>query len=1108
MPDSANLLLQHLGALVDPARQETAADGELLARWAADRDSHAFSALVWRYGLVVWRVSRGVLANKEDAEDAFQATFLLLARKAASLKRRASVAGWLYETAFHLALNIRKASARRSLRETRPHQKAGADPMEELSVREVRTILIEELQRLPAAYKDPVVLCLYDGATQDEAARRLGYALSTLKRRLERGRSLLARRLTRRGLVPAVALAVTLSSQSAVSGRLVQATIASAKEFVLGQTLTGGAAGLASSLLRTLLLKKLAACLTVMLAVGGLLVGAGFVYLPATQTPPAKGPQAPIQAKVKEDPPAAPRLDRHGDILPPGAVNRLGSLRFRNGAPVENLVYAPDGRAIVSACADGSIRLWDAATGKLRWRLEADKEKGFEHALAFSNDGKKLATLSNLGYVVLETGTDKSVVSHKWPQQPQGGAERGTCWTIAPDLATFARGFFDCTVRIYDAATGQEKQRITVGEKAQREIPQSIVLSTDGKMIYVLANQIPGVLAFDTATGKLVDTLKTDDQISRPTMAFSKDFRQLAVFGTIPGTKPEIGPDGQVVLWDLKAGKPRHVIKFQFGTSGGAFSPDGKLFAVGGLDIKLFDTATGKEHRRLPSIAGTSFTFTPDGNTMAVGDEMGVIALWNIENGELQPPSPEPRSGILRAHFQADGKQLLTFGWDSIDWWDVAGGQSVRHLQLKPLTFPRGHPVSPDDKTLVLREEGGDLVMMDIFTNQPLRTLKGHKSGAWNAAFSPDGTKLFSAGGDDARVIVWDVASDKALNVLESDSGFVDNVVPSPDGRWLASWAARGSAVAKTDCDIRLWDVATGKLARRLTPGSGNVVAAVFSADSSRLVTVGGDINQRDVLGEMQLWDVATGNQVRTFTGQQSRVRCVAISFDGRMIATGSRDKTLRLWEVATGTERGRIQGHKSSVDSVDFSPNGRLLVAASDDAPILLWDVYALEKSKLPAKLLSKEDKDKLWQQLASDDAVKAFQAVCDLIARPEEAVALLQDRWQRVPRATAQQMQKWIEDLDSNQFSVRQKAQAELERYLAGHEMLLTKALDKTNTLELRRRLEGILNRLHPERLRRTRMLEVLERIGTGPARQFLQTLAGQTVDSEMARDRKSVV
>jgi RNA polymerase sigma factor (sigma-70 family) len=1150
MAHGANLLIHHLRALVDPARQETAADGQLLARWAADHDDHAFAALVWRYGPLIWRVSRSVLAHDEDAEDTFQATFLVLARKAATLKRRKSIAGWLYETAFRLALNSRKSAARRHRREAQVCQKPGADPVEQLSVREARTILTEELRRLPAEYRDPVMLCLYQGLTQDEAAQRLGCALSTLKRRLERGRTLLAQRLTRRGLVPAVALAVTLSSRSTVSGLLVQTTITAAKDFVAGQALTGGGAALAGGLLRTLLLKKLAVCLTVMLAVGGLTLGAGVVYLPTTQTPPgkgapAKGAPAPLQVNVKEDSPLAPRLDRDGVALPPGALNRLGSQRFRNNETVDALVFAPDGKAIASACADGSVRLWDAATGKLRWRLEAEKKQdnllgsraGLRHALAFNSDGKKLAMLNNGGYAVLDTVMNKILVRREWPGPAKGG-EKAIGSAITADLTTLALGFRDGSIRLVDAVTGQEKMRFKAGEEVADIGIQSIEFSPDGKTIYTL-EYAGSVRVFAAATGKLVDKFKSDGGQIVPKMAFSRDFHQLAIFGRGQNVKPDPKNPGKAKnppatrlgLWDLKSGKERHVINMALVFSG-AFTADGKLFAAATQkEIVILDTATGQEQRRMPHLGTAhSLAFTPDGNTLAAS-ESGGITLRSVATGELQAPLMEPRGAIFGAKFRADGKQLLTFGTDGAYWWDVAAGHSVRHLQDVPPMLRGYHPLSPDEKIWVTRGAGGDLVLLDTATNQPVRTLKSDKLRFICAVFSPDGAKLFAAGG--GTVTVWDVASGKPLMELESKDVtdlVVSDLAVSPDGRWLASWTQAGKVglmkqqPADGTYDIHLWDVATGKLARRLTPRYGAAFQAAFSADSTRLVIVGGEPGQPGVVigkggkaNEIQLWDVATGKELRKFQGNQERIVSVAISADGRMIATGKSrspgstafgagaDTSVQLWDAATGTERGRIEGHDRVVDSMDFSPDGRCLAATSLDAPIYIWDVYALEKSQF-TKVLTKEDKDKLWQQLADEDAAKAFQAVRELIARPVDAVAIFQDGWKRVPRATALQMQKWMEELDSNQFGVRQTAQVELDRYLAGHETLLATAIEKANTLEQRQRLEAVLHRLHPETLRRTRMLEVLERIGIGPARQFLQTLAEQTDDDEMSREAKA--
>jgi RNA polymerase sigma factor (sigma-70 family) len=258
MASAADRLVHHIRRLVDPARGTSETDGHLLARWAAHRDDRAFAALVGRHGALVWQVSRSVLHQVEDAEDAFQATFLVLARKAATLQRHSSVAGWLNQTAYHLAAKSRRATARRLRREHGAEQKTVADPLDEISVREAGAILWEELDGIAALYREPLLLCLYEAATQDQAARRLGCSLKTLKRRLEHGRALLGRRLARRGLAPASAIALTLYAAALAPAQLVQRTIVAATQFAAGQAMTGTAVALAEGVLQTLLVKKLA----------------------------------------------------------------------------------------------------------------------------------------------------------------------------------------------------------------------------------------------------------------------------------------------------------------------------------------------------------------------------------------------------------------------------------------------------------------------------------------------------------------------------------------------------------------------------------------------------------------------------------------------------------------------------------------------------------------------------------------------------------------------------------------------------------------------------------------------------------------------------------
>jgi RNA polymerase sigma factor (sigma-70 family) len=181
------------------ARSSTVSDAALLATFAVSRNESAFAELVRRHGPLVRGVCRRVLGGDPSADDAFQATFLLLARKAGRGGWQASVAGWLHVTAWNVA---RKARARIRFGPALGEREVSgpADPAVTAAWRELCHILDEELARLPDRLRSPLVLCYLDGHTRDEAAARLGWSLGTLKNRLEHGRALLRQRLERRGL--------------------------------------------------------------------------------------------------------------------------------------------------------------------------------------------------------------------------------------------------------------------------------------------------------------------------------------------------------------------------------------------------------------------------------------------------------------------------------------------------------------------------------------------------------------------------------------------------------------------------------------------------------------------------------------------------------------------------------------------------------------------------------------------------------------------------------------------------------------------------------------------------------------------------------------------
>jgi RNA polymerase sigma factor (sigma-70 family) len=295
-----------------------AADRDLLTRFAGGKDEAAFAALVRRHGAMVLAAARRVLGNAHDAEDVCQATFLLLAKKASSSRWGISVAPWLHRTAHLLALKARTAAARRARREGRAARPEPVNPLAEMTGQELLAVLDAELLALPESLRAPLVLCYLGGATRDEAAERLGCPLSTLKKRLERGRDRLHAALARRGLgLSAVLLGTLLIRQStqAVPATLIEQTAQAAAAMTAGRgpgglippavaRLVDGGVGMSANKIKTAL---------GVLLIGGLLSVAGLGATGAGDD--KKAPEAPPKEAAKAaDPKAAELAAARGEM--------------------------------------------------------------------------------------------------------------------------------------------------------------------------------------------------------------------------------------------------------------------------------------------------------------------------------------------------------------------------------------------------------------------------------------------------------------------------------------------------------------------------------------------------------------------------------------------------------------------------------------------------------------------------------------------------------------------------------------------------------------------------------------------------------------------------
>jgi RNA polymerase sigma factor (sigma-70 family) len=306
----SGVVLRHLRQLVNAKDTRTIPDQQLLERFTRGREEAAFEALVRRHGPLVLCVCRRVLHQEQDAEDVFQATFLVLARKAAGIDQRVSLGGWLYRVAYHLALKVRKQAAARQKREERAARRDETDPLAEVTGRELLAVFDEELQELPECERVALVLCYLEGKTRDEAAREVGCSESTLKRRLERGKERMRLRLARRGVALSAALLPAGLAQSARAAVPTALTVTAVQAGLLvagGQTASGVASAkavaLANGAIRAMVLSRVKTVGALLLAAA--LLGLGGVLL-ASPRPEDPAPPAPA---AREDTKVAPAAE-------------------------------------------------------------------------------------------------------------------------------------------------------------------------------------------------------------------------------------------------------------------------------------------------------------------------------------------------------------------------------------------------------------------------------------------------------------------------------------------------------------------------------------------------------------------------------------------------------------------------------------------------------------------------------------------------------------------------------------------------------------------------------------------------------------------------------
>jgi RNA polymerase sigma factor (sigma-70 family) len=1135
-------VLQHLRRLAD--RQQTTAltDAQLLELFCRRRDETAFGALLDRHGPTVFGVCRRLLHEPHDAEDAFQATFLVFVRKAGSIGKGDALGYWLYEVAYRTARRAKVNAARRRSRERQVQPMTDTRPVSDLDWAELQPILDSEVHQLRENYRRPFVLCYLEGKTHAEAAAQLGWPKGTVSGRLARARGLLQKRLARHGITLTAAVfsgPLSRSATAAVPVRLIDSTLRAGLLFAAGKAPTACASaeavGLSKEVLRVMLLSKTKLLFALLAAV---CIVVGIAQYPSSAgdlRPPPKSNPANITGEAR---------------LPTGAIARMGGTELRHGDRVHFVAFTPDGKQLVTAGVDQTVRVWDVASGrefrcfhlpplsKSRPQENPAARRPIELAVssglfptALSVDGKRVAAARDDDLLVWDLETGKEL--HRI--QPR---TFGSLLAFTPSGGSLQLINAEGGLSAWDLRTGKQ-----VRTPVLAAVPPKVVFSR--RMVGSPAVSADGtLLAFpkiDPQTKKftirVIDprTEKQVAEIEAPPMTaaltFSPDGKTLA-WGVL---------QGRVHLWDVPNRKeiavlagtdpPRRVTSL-------AFSRSGDRLAMSREDgsIELWDVASRKRLLQLvePSVpvGATLFllrqgsvradlAFSPDGKRLAVGAFGSRIRLFDTDTGKEEGPGTAGHADAVRTFgLSPDGKSLVSHGrGDVVRFWDLASGKELRHVRMPGNTASTA--LSPDG-SLLAAVNVGMVTLYDPATGQERQKLDRPQALGGALTFSADG-KTLALRQDQGQVRLWDVATGKALPVAVDEvpvlergtAGFTSTLkvqlgetVLSPDGtRWVSSDAENRLVLYETESGVRLGEfkLANDQVVRR----------AEFSPDGRSLATANqnGTITlyetatcrKRATLGKVALGNlpprpalVLQGGRGLQFQGGSETPFALAFSHDGRVLAANPSGAKVGLWDVWTGKQLITFHGHQGGIASLAFSADDKRLISGSLDSTVLVWDTSKHTAVAPPSEdKLAADNEEKVWADLCVADAERAFAMMRNLTAAPADAVVVLKRRLQSIPKVEPGRIERLIAELDAKGLAARQTAAAELEKLGDLIRPAVRQAIAKGSTLETRQRLEKMLHKLRVgaisgEVLGALRGIEVLEYVGTSDARHLLRTLA----------------
>ena len=589
---------------------------------------------------------------------------------------------------------------------------------------------------------------------------------------------------------------------------------------------------------------------------------------------------------------------------------------------VTSIAYSPSGKVIASG-SDNIVQLRDTRSGAELFTPLTSSD-GEVHSIAFTSDGCRLIGGTRTGYVLV---WDVQTGCLQLP--PLRRSAKGIrAVAVSPDGRTIASCSEDCTIDLWSSETGQSLSHLLSGHNRG----WAVAFSPDKKTLAFGALDNT-VRLWDYNQGYSMDEPLRGHRSSVLSVAFSQDGFLLA-----SGSE-----DGGVRVWDPRTGyQIRNYSGHRGWVQSMAFSPSGTTLASGSYDctVRIWDLHDDNDGRSTSSLVlrghssrVNSVCFSSDGLNVASGSDDRTIRVWNVGGRHSAVLPLDGHSDWVDAvAVSGDGRLIVSASRDGTTRvWDAQTCE-----QMYPPLLGHAGPVhsvafSSDSRWIATGSADTTIRLWNAQNGQPTASdLRGHNDTVVSVAFSPDGLCLAS-GSYDHTVRIWNIAAVGPVQILQiMCSHWVLSMAYSHDGKLIAVGNYRG--------DTQIFDAATGQQIR-LFKGSDihSVESLAFSPDSTRIVVPAAT----DIAG----FDIQAGNQISISQGHTGQVHAVTYSPDGRFVASGACDLTVRLWKEETAEALEPVlHGHVDIISSVFFSPDGRVIVSGSRDTTIRLWD---LEKAR-----------------------------------------------------------------------------------------------------------------------------------------------------------------